>query len=536
MKLTSKPIGPLYDALVYLGRGRGLADYQRADLPAIRKMLDKYGIAQALAMSFAGRELEIARGNDLLFQAAAREPRLIPCPAVLPDSGKETGSENEFIDRLLRQGARAVCLFPRTCGTGLNRRVIGQLLRAIEERRLPLMLFETALLDAAALAQEYPGLPVLAPQPGYRDRTLLPALKQAANLHLSLAPPFAPFRGLEVLAGQGLANRLVFASGFPVSEPGAAISYLAYSALSDAEVEKIAAGNLRRMLAGVQTGGPDARPSTRSAARIRARRAGGVCRAVWQRRPLAWQGVTDMHSHYGHWIEFPIWCDRPEDLTAEMNRIGIARAMISHQACMTPEAAWGNNRVLEAMRRQPGRLLGYAACYPVNAELGIKEIRRGVRRGMRGIKLHSSASIAYTDPGYIPVWEFADRRRLPVLLHTWGDLPAMEPLFQRYRRAPILLGHSGSVNPALYVAFARKYANLFLEITYSMAPYGLVEYFVREIGAERVLFGADAPWMAFSQQIGRVLFAAITDRQKRMILIHNPRRILNAAQTARPAP
>ncbi len=526
-------LGPLYDALVHIGRGRGLADYQNADLPALRAMLDRYGIARALALSFASQELDVTYGNNLLFKAVAHEPRLIPCPAVLPDSGLEVGDEGKFIDGLIRKGARGVCLFPQICKTSLDRRVIGPLLRAIEERRLLLMLFETSMLDAATLANEYPGIPILIHRPAYRERTLLPALKQARNLHISIAPYFSPFRGLEVLAAQGLADQIVFASGFPFAEPGAAVAYLAYSALPEEVVEKIACRNLLRLLTGVRlrtgTGRGQDRvslPSGDEQERIRERRVGGVCRSVWQREPIHWKDITDMHSHYGHWIEFPIWCDSSDALVAEMDRVGIARAMLSHQACVTPNVVWGNNQLLAAMKRYPNRILGYATCYPVNERLGIQEIKRCVNRGMRGIKMHYASSIPYTAAGYKAVWEFADRCRLPVLLHTWDDLNDMEPLFKRYQHTPILLGHSGAGNPARYVECAKKYKNLFLEIVLSAAPYGLVEYFVREVGAERVLFGADAPWMAFGQPLARVLFANITDRQKKMILIENPKRIL----------
>lgn len=47
--------------------------------------------------------------------------------------------------------------------------------------------------------------------------------------------------------------------------------------------------------------------------------------------------------------------------------------------------------------------------------------------------------------------------------------------------------------------------------------------------AARVLFGSDAPWMSYSHQIGRVLFADIIEQQKKTILIDNPKRILNGA-------
>ena len=60
----------------------------------------------------------------------------------------------------------------------------------------------------------------------------------------------------------------------------------------------------------------------------------------------------------------------------------------------------------------------------------------------------------------------------------------------------------------------------------SRAPYRIVEHFVSEVGAERVLFGTDAPWMSIQQQLGRVLFADIPDAAKRQILVGNAQQLL----------
>jgi len=124
------------------------------------------------------------------------------------------------------------------------------------------------------------------------------------------------------------------------------------------------------------------------------------------------------------------------------------------------------------------------------------------------------------------VWRFANERRLPVLLHTWGDIKQLEPIFERYQQTLILLGHAGSSNPETYVEYGRRYGNLYLELCYSAAPYGLVEFFVRELGPERILFGSDAPWISLAHQLGRVLFADIPDDQKKVLLVENPKRIL----------
>jgi len=91
----------------------------------------------------------------------------------------------------------------------------------------------------------------------------------------------------------------------------------------------------------------------------------------------------------------------------------------------------------------------------------------------------------------------------------------------------VLLGHAGADSGAKkYIEFAKRFSNAYLELCWSKVPYGLIEHFVAEVGAERVLWGSDAPAMAVSQQFGRILFADISDEDKHTILVSNPKRIL----------
>ena len=50
---------------------------------------------------------------------------------------------------------------------------------------------------------------------------------------------------------------------------------------------------------------------------------------------------------------------------------------------------------------------------------------------------------------------------------------------------------------------------------------------VREVGAERVIWGTDAPMQTHNFQLGCVIGAKITDEEKRLILRDNALRILN---------
>ena len=73
----------------------------------------------------------------------------------------------------------------------------------------------------------------------------------------------------------------------------------------------------------------------------------------------------------------------------------------------------------------------------------------------------------------------------------------------------------------LYIDAVRKYTNIYLETCSSLAWYGLIERLVQKAGADRVVFGTDMPFMSPDQQIGRILFAKISDDEKRNVLGRN---------------
>ena len=55
---------------------------------------------------------------------------------------------------------------------------------------------------------------------------------------------------------------------------------------------------------------------------------------------------------------------------------------------------------------------------------------------------------------------------------------------------------------------------------------GMTEMAVRELGAERVIFGSDAGGRSFASQLGKVLGADIPEAAKRLILGENFKRLL----------
>lgn len=243
-----------FDAHVSIGRDVNLDPFQCSDIGSVRRMLDKYRIEKAFLVSFASYCMDFVFGNEMTFDAAGRDPRLIPCPTVVPDSGGEVGDHDRFVGRLVERGARCVGFYPKICGTSLDRRVVGALFKAIEERRLPVMIpaDQLDLEPLAALSGEYPRIPFIYSAVPYRHRNLMPFLRDFRNIHLTISAPFALNEGIEQIVRQVGSRQLLFASDFPVAEPGVSVSYLNYAQIGKADRKNIAFMNMGWLIRGVR--------------------------------------------------------------------------------------------------------------------------------------------------------------------------------------------------------------------------------------------------------------------------------------------
>lgn len=252
-----------------------------------------------------------------------------------------------------------------------------------------------------------------------------------------------------------------------------------------------------------------------------------IFRAAIEGRPLPAR-IIDAHGHLGPYKNFPMPESDPGGLLSFMDRINTERMAISAtEAACGVDYRWGNDRVIDAVRCHPGRFIGYCTLFPGEPEGGLHELLRCEKRGLRAIKIHSGHDVPYDAEAYCAAYRYADRKGYPLLAHTWGKphLEVIDRLARSFKRIKWILGHSGSCDREWYVRTAKRRSNVFLEPCASMARHGVVEYFVREVGPERVLYGSDSPFYASTQQIGRVALARISEKDKRRILGLNAARI-----------
>ena len=248
--------------------------------------------------------------------------------------------------------------------------------------------------------------------------------------------------------------------------------------------------------------------------------------------PLTNEVVIDSHCHMGFWANFNVPRGDAAGMVAAMDRLGIKACVAAHHSSIGPDFRFGNDEVLKAMADFPGRIYGYATVNPNYPDEMAGEIKRCISAGMVGIKLHPDMhKVAVDDDRYRPAWEYANERGLPVLSHTGTNgknpIRTFEKLAEAYPNAKVILGHAGfgSEGANQSIEAGKKFPNIYPEITGSVIVYGTLERMVRELGADRVLFGTDLPFLDPRPQIGRVAFAKISDDEKRLILGLNAARL-----------
>ena len=206
------------------------------------------------------------------------------------------------------------------------------------------------------------------------------------------------------------------------------------------------------------------------------------------------------------------------------------------------EVVSANNSVLEALERFPNKVAQASLpvevrgmCYvnPQHTDEALAELDRCIAYGpMVGIKLWVAAKAS--DPSVEPIARKAIELDVPILQHAWNkatgnmeneSTPAdVAVLAQKFPELRIQMAH-------LYGAGFRgmadiaPYPNICVDTGGGEPEAGILEYAVREIGAERIVFASDAPGRGFAVQLGKVTGADISEEDKELILWKNTKRI-----------
>ena len=200
-----------------------------------------------------------------------------------------------------------------------------------------------------------------------------------------------------------------------------------------------------------------------------------------------------------------------------------------------------NDDVLRAVEHGKGRILGFVYLNPKHVDASLRELERCVEKGpMVGVKLWIAMRCNHENTD--PIVRRAAQLGVPVLQHVYrrtlenkdgeSSPTDLAELANRHPKATFIAAHTGN-DWEKGIRSLRSNKNVFCEICGSDPTAGMVEMAVRELGAERVVYGSDITGRSFASQIAKVKGANISQRDKRLVLGGNLKKILLPVLTAK---
>ncbi len=247
--------------------------------------------------------------------------------------------------------------------------------------------------------------------------------------------------------------------------------------------------------------------------------------------------IWDMHGHLTSPGATPK--EKIANLLRAADRMGIERVIVfmgypwSNEP--TPDdMRRQNDQVLEAVEGSGGRAYGFVYVNPRHTEASLAEMDRCIEGGpLVGVKLW--VAVRCFEECLDPIVDRAAKLKAPVLQHTWskitGNLPGestagdLAILAARHPKATFIAAHTGG-DWELGIRAIRGLPNVTAEICGGDPTAGFVDMAVRELGAERVMYGSDYSGRSFASQLAKVYGADISEDAKRLILAGNIKRML----------
>ena len=206
--------------------------------------------------------------------------------------------------------------------------------------------------------------------------------------------------------------------------------------------------------------------------------------------------INDYHVHMGSSSSGEDYSVKA--LIASMDKFDIERSGLS--ILNGPLVAPLNDKVMEAVKEYPDRIVGYAYINPREAD-AIKEVNRCLSvPGMRGVKFHAWKH------GYFPsnngaidrIIDAIEPYDVPILTHT-GTAPMCLPqqwaeIAKRHPNVKFVFAHIGYLDYGYdCVACTKELPNVWVD-TAGQEEIQVIEKALKDLGPDRIIFGTDWPY------------------------------------------
>lgn len=537
------------------------------DTQTLVKNLQTLGIKQAWAGSYEGiLHRDISAVNQRLTDECRRSPQLVPIGSInptLPDweSDLQQCQQNHQMPGIRLHPSyhgytladpRLQALLTQATAAGL----FVQLAVSLEDIRTQHQSLQVPDVDLSLLpelAAKIPGLRLQLLNAKLRP-DLLNKLSQAPGIYFDTARVEST-DGVPVLMERLPAGRVLFGSHAPFLIPEAALVRVYESSilekadlksvLSDNATQFISASKARQKHpARVRVKTQDSKKSTPP------RLSTGLPASEVLKNYRIWDSYfTPAHSHPGR--------DGSSSLIAEIERAMPAiKTGKFEKLCYFSHVGIGTttDRELEQklkaqpdlveipLKRWPGLMLGMIQLNANNVPASLDALNRWLQDGpMRGVYFPGGgpAALTCTHPNFDPLIKRIAELNGVIMQHTWfitggKKSPGMTTpselavLAKRFPQQKFICAHSGG-EWERGIRAVRDSENILVETSGFDPTAGFIEMAVRELGAERIIFGSHLPSRSLGTELCKVTAANISEADKRLILGTNFRQLLNPA-------
>jgi len=253
--------------------------------------------------------------------------------------------------------------------------------------------------------------------------------------------------------------------------------------------------------------------------------------------------AIDVHAHYGtysnnrHPLIHDFMSADAAIVVARANTANTRLTIVSPLTALMPrghgDAVAGNIEAAQVAAETEG-VLQYVVIDPRNPKTYVQAEEMLALPNCAGIKIHPEEHIYPIAEFGRPIFEFAAKHGAIVMTHS-GEANSMPedfvPFANDFPEVRLILAHLGCTcdgDPTHQVRAiqAGRHDNLFVDTSSaSSIMSGLIEWGVREVGAEKILYGTDTPLYSAAMQRARIDGAEISDADKQLILSDNAIRL-----------
>lgn len=217
-----------------------------------------------------------------------------------------------------------------------------------------------------------------------------------------------------------------------------------------------------------------------------------------------------------------------------------------------------NENMSKIITMYPKRFVGFAYHDPFDNDAALKLETAVTKQGLKGYKLLApDLDGRIDDKGIYPVWEVANRYKLPVLIH-FGILGGAGGIAKHENISPMILHDVARTFPDItfivphfgcgqledLLQLAWVCPNIYVDTSgsnqwirwmpYSLTVKDLFKKFYETIGPQRIIFGTDSSWFPrgfakpyLDEQIRACVELGMSERELRMVFYDNVAKLID---------